>query len=192
MKKSEVVTILGSQSCKCEDSYTSIPEDATILTYKTEYPNQKVLLTSRGWYFKYITDSKGKDLLHNQTEKVYTTFKDVGEHKIAVKINNELNSFEYCFYECENLQSIPEDLFRNCYNVRIFSYCFFGCASLNFIPNRLLYNCTKATSFESCFERCRKLSFIPEDLFTYCPDAKFFTDCFKDCSGILDIPEEWK
>ena len=169
MKKSEVVTILGSQSCKCEDSYTSIPEDATI-----------------------ITDSKGKDLLHNQTEKVYTTFKDVGEHKIAVKINNELNSFEYCFYECENLQSIPEDLFRNCYNVRIFSYCFFGCHSLNFIPNRLLYNCTKATSFESCFERCRKLSFIPEDLFTYCPDAKFFTDCFKDCSGILDIPEEWK
>ena len=152
MKKSEVVTILGSQSCKCEDSYTSIPEDATILTYKTEYPNQKVLLTSRGWYFKYIIDSKGRDLLHNQTEKVYITFKDIGEHKIAVKINNELNSFEYCFYECENLQSIPEDLFRNCYNVRIFSYCFFGCSSLNFIPNRLLYNCTKATSFENDVE----------------------------------------
>ena len=71
MKKSEVVTILGSQSYKCENYNSHIvswspPEDSSTLIYTTVNSNEIIRITNRWEYFEYIYDDKGRDLLSNK------------------------------------------------------------------------------------------------------------------------------
>ena len=75
--------------------------------------------------------------------------------------NMEANSFEECFCGCNQLTSIPADLFR--------------------------FN-TQATNFHGCFWLCTKLTSIPADLFQYNVSAENFAGTFLACYSLTEIP----
>lgn len=104
-------------------------------------------------------------------------------------------SFEDCFRGCENLTSIPGDLFARNPNAQKFTGCFCDCVSLKGIPEKLFFNNIAATHFgfstnPGCFYNCKSLTSIPERLFANNPNVTNFTSCFENCSGLTSIPEQ--
>ena len=91
----------------------------------------------------------------------------------------------YAFYYCENLESIPGNLFENCTEVTSFSYCFY-ITKITAIPEGLFAKCTKATSFSYCFSSTQ-ITAIPPGLFDKCTQATNFTHCFSS-TQITAIP----
>ena len=55
------------------------------------------------------------------------------------------------FKDCDNLTSIPRNLFTNIPNVINFNSCFAGCTSLITVPSDLFANNLKANNFTDCF-----------------------------------------
>ena len=97
-------------------------------------------------------------------------------------------TFNYCFYKCSSLQSIPINLFVNIPHITSFVYGFCNCSSLQSIPAGLFDNNTKVTSFYECFYGCSSIQSIPTNLFDYNTLASDFTGCFSHCSSIQSIP----
>ena len=119
-------------------------------------------------------------------------------------------NFSYCFYQCEDLISVPEDLFINCPNAinfglafyyvhdlevpeNLFSTCFnaenfVGCFNglYTSIPENLFKNCINATNFQGCFRNSR-IGTFPDNLFAYNTKATSFKECFYN-SRITKIP----
>ena len=69
-------------------------------------------------------------------------------------LNTETEDFNYCFYYCSNLISIPEELFDKNIEVEVFRGCFSDCRNLKEVPEGLFDNNKKATNFMSCFSLC--------------------------------------
>ena len=98
------------------------------------------------------------------------------------------NNFNYFFYLCNHLASIPKDLFSQNTTATSFDNCFASCSSLEAIPEELFSNNLLATSFSSCFSSCSSLEVIPEELFSNNTMATAFDYCFINCSSIASIP----
>lgn len=125
-----------------------------------------------------------------------------------------LKTISYAFSQCNELTSIPSDLFSrctvlktvkgcfskspvttipsglfdNCVSVTSFESCFANCTRLTAIPAGLFDNCLKVTAFNNCFLGCSLITAIPAGLFDGCPEALTFTSCFKSCKKLTTIP----
>ena len=104
-------------------------------------------------------------------------------------LNTETEDFNYCFYYCSNLISIPEELFDKNIEVTSFESCFQGCSKLESIPTGLFDKNIEVTSFEYCFEVCSNLTSIPTRLFDKNINVTSFFGCFQKCSTLESIPK---
>lgn len=92
-------------------------------------------------------------------------------------LNTGQTSFEYCFYECTNLTTIPADVFDKNSQVTDFTSCFYR-AGLIEIPAGLFDKHTEAKIFEACFQECPELTTIPDRLFANNKKVTTFQGCF--------------
>ena len=74
-----------------------------------------------------------------------------------------ITQINYLFSE-SGLESIPEDLFKDCENVTSFEGTFYG-TSITTIPARLFANNKKVSTVYSAFANCEKLRSVPVSLF---------------------------
>lgn len=91
------------------------------------------------------------------------------------------------FMECQNLESVPADLFSEM-KATDFNSVFFGCSSLTEIPAGLFGNNTAATSFVSTFKGTG-IGTVPAGLFDKNTEVKSFESTFADCQYLESVPE---
>lgn len=103
-------------------------------------------------------------------------------------LNMNCSSLSKAFFSCENLTTIPENLFEKNTATTDFSGCFYYCRALQTIPGGLFASNTAATNFNSCFFNCDLLKEIPNELFAKSTEAGDFTSCFAYCKGLTAIP----
>ena len=158
------------------------------MVYTTTSANQSVQLIYKQEYAKKITLEDGTDVPITGSGALSYTFADIGEHKVTIKLKEDVNTLFDCFSDCTELTSIPENLFANCPNVTDFSACFYNCG-LTSIPENLFANCPNVTDFSTCFSWCTSLTSIPDNLFANCPNVTDFMYCFDSCFRLTSIPE---
>ena len=111
-------------------------------------------------------------------------FNKIPENLFENKNNNKIIS---SFSECNNLDEIPEDLFKNCINVEYFNSTFYSCKNITSIPENLFKYNTKVKQFNYTFWYYKGDS-IPENLFKYNVESQSFKGTFYN-SNIKNIPE---
>ena len=112
-------------------------------------------------------------------------FNKIPEYLFSKKITNTQMSK---FSECNNLDEIPEDLFKNCINVEYFNSTFYGCTNITSIPENLFKYNINATSFNHTFGST-SIKSIPENLFTTNNNINDISYTFKNCNQITNIPQ---
>ena len=113
-------------------------------------------------------------------------FTEIPEWLFSKKTTNEETSR---FVECNNITTIPENLFKNSTKIKRFEWTFENCANLVNIPENLFKYNTKVKEFIAVFSRCRNITAIPENLFRYNTEANSFDNMFNGCIKISSIPE---
>ena len=105
------------------------------------------------------------------------------------KNNVEAEQFISTFAYCKNITSIPENLFK--YNTKAirFEGTFVGCEKITEIPENLFKNNLEVQSFRHLFSSCHKITNIPENLFRYNNEVRIFEGIFGGCEKITNIPE---
>ena len=102
-------------------------------------------------------------------------------------LNMNCSSLSKAFRICENLTTIPGNLFEKNTAVTNFSNCFYYCKELQSIPGGLFASNTAAINFSTCFNHCDALTTIPESLFANNTEATKFSQCFADCTALTTI-----
>ena len=75
-------------------------------------------------------------------------FNEIPKNLFDKKTTNTIIS---SFYQCNNINEIPEDLFKNCINVENFFSTFYNCPNIKSIPENLFKYNTKAKQFIATF-----------------------------------------
>ena len=137
-----------------------------------------------------ITLSNVSEIYEPEQDKGIVTYKDskfseIPEWLFSKKVTSREMSR---FYRCERITSIPENLFKNCVNVKEFDNTFTECRGLTSIPENLFKYNVNVTQFYYTFYICRGLTSIPENLFKYNVNVKDFSGTFSSSSGLLYIP----
>lgn len=106
---------------------------------------------------------------------------------------SNVTNFSSCFNGCENLKSIPADLFKNSGSqakvaTNGINMVFQKCTSLEEVPAGLFDGFTKITQFTSVFADCSSLKAIPEGLFNDMSAVKTFSNVFQNCTALTSIP----
>ena len=112
-------------------------------------------------------------------------FNKIPEYLFSKKITNTKMSK---FSQCNNLDEIPEDLFKNCTNVEYFNSTFYGCTNITSIPENLFKYNINATSFNFTFGST-SIKSIPENLFTTNNNINNISYAFKSCNQLTTIPQ---
>ena len=116
---------------------------------------------------------------------VYGKFTEIPEWIFSKKkTSKKMSSFK----GCQNITSIPENLFKNNVEAEQFISTFAYCKNITSIPENLFKYNTKAIRFEGTFVGCEKITEIPENLFRYNILARDFSYAFQTTS-ITSIPE---
>ena len=112
-------------------------------------------------------------------------FNKIPEYLFSKKITNTQISK---FSECNNLNEIPEDLFKNCVNAISFSNTFYNCKNITSIPENLFKYNINANTFDGTFAETGITS-IPENLFVNNPNITVVGYTFKNCTHLSNIPQ---
>ena len=107
-------------------------------------------------------------------------------------IPEQVQNFNGAFYRCEKLKYIPNGLFDEANNATDFSKCFSGCSSLKQIPENLFKNNKQVTTFEKTFRECIGLTSIPVNLFNNNQKASNFKYTFADSDNLASVPKLWE
>ena len=105
------------------------------------------------------------------------------------KNNVNVINFSRIFYECQGITSIPENLFKYNVSVTDFSQVFYGCEGITNIPEKLFENNINVINFEYAFYKCVGITNIPRNLFKNNTKVTNFSFMFYN-SGITEIPED--
>ncbi len=92
------------------------------------------------------------------------------------------------------LREIPDKLFLNCENIKSFEFCFDDCNNLETVGEYVFANCTNATDFTATFRRCNNLTTLGDGIFEGCnlDNVREFTECFHNCGSLEgSAPELW-
>ena len=117
---------------------------------------------------------------------VKAKFSEIPEWLFEKKATATLSS---AFWRCDNIRSIPENLFEKCINVKEFRNTFYNCRNITNIPENLFKHNVNVTHFINTFDGCEGLTSIPENLFKYNVNVTSFIETFYDCDNITSIPE---
>ena len=98
-----------------------------------------------------------------------------------------VRTFCYSFYKCSSLKTVPVGLFTNNSEVIDFNRTFSDSA-IESVPEDLFKNCTKVDTFSGLFHNCSQLTSVPAGLFRNCPDVTSFNDSFFSCEKLTTIP----
>ena len=101
----------------------------------------------------------------------------------------DVTDFNYCFYGCTSLTSLPEDLFTKATNATGFDQTFYGCTSLTSLPKGLFAKATGVTRFYQTFYGCTNLTTLPSDLFANNTEVTSFNETFSGCTSLTELPE---
>ena len=112
-------------------------------------------------------------------------FNKIPEYLFSKKITNTKMS---TFSQCNNLDEIPEDLFKNCVNTISFSDTFYNCKNITSIPENLFKYNINANKFDGTFAETGITS-IPENLFANNPNITAVNYAFKNCTHLSNIPQ---
>lgn len=93
------------------------------------------------------------------------------------------------FNNCTSLQTIPVGLFENNPQITDFSYAFAN-SGVNAIPNGLFSSNYNAEKFTNTFKNCTNIQAIPLNLFENQSKATTFEGTFDGCTGITSIPSK--
>jgi len=104
------------------------------------------------------------------------------------KNNPDETDFYSAFHSCNKLKNIPEGLFANNISAVNFGGAFQSCTSLKSIPVGLFANNTEATNFDGTFSHCSDLESIDGDLFASNGEAINFNGTFAFCTNLEEIP----
>lgn len=143
------------------------------------------------------TITSSKTLSHAYTEIKDYKVRFIGTPPSAIKINTRLlKSIDKCdivlgdidrmLMNCQNLQSIPADMFLNSPSLTSAQYVFFGCYNLKSIPSNLFSNNINITTFESVFQDTGITS-VPANLFQNNTKAVNFKNCFNGCTDLQSV-----
>ena len=112
-------------------------------------------------------------------------FNSIPNNLFSKKYNNEVMS---AFLYCNNITSIPEDLFKNCVNAKYFYNTFFNCKNITSIPENIFKYNINATKFDNAFAESGITS-IPENLFANNPNITAVNYLFRNCNHLSNIPQ---
>lgn len=107
--------------------------------------------------------------------------------------SKSLTRFQYCFYQCFDLKSIPENIFSGCTEAKNFYGVFYRSGLTGEIPTNLFKDCTHVTRFAYAFAEtlvtytADERSARHKYLFNSDQDVDFFR-CFQNCQN-LEISE---
>lgn len=90
------------------------------------------------------------------------------------------------FYGCKSLKSVPENIFYLAPNAKNFNLAFYGCG-LETIPQKLFSNNYEIKIVNNCFNDCRNLTAIPDELFKNHRKLIDAAYCFGNNSPIVSI-----
>lgn len=111
-------------------------------------------------------------------------FNSIPNDLFSQKNNNENMSR---FYYCDNITSIPENLFKNCINAKTFGYTFYNCKNLKNIPENIFKYNANVEEFTGTFSGFTGSS-LPENLFKYNTNVESFWQLFEN-SKLETVPE---
>lgn len=106
----------------------------------------------------------------------------------AIPAISGLSNFDFTFFECSALTSLPNNLFANNSQVTSFFGSFGACSNLTTLPSDLFSYSTSATSFSYVFDKCNSLTTIPTDIFKYNTNATNFSGAFSNCASLTTLP----
>ena len=89
----------------------------------------------------------------------------------------------YLFYGCKNLESVTEDLFKNCKNATGALHAFMATSKLKNIPEKLFDYTPKLKSAIWTFYESG-LESVPGKLFSKCEEMNNATGCFSYCDSL--------
>ena len=114
-------------------------------------------------------------------------FTEIPEWLFSKKITSKNMS---SFKGCENITSIPENLFKNNVEAQSFEDTFAGCKNITSIPENLFTHNVEVQSFRSAFANCHSIINIPEKLFRHNSEVRTFEGVFGNCINLTNIPED--
>lgn len=103
--------------------------------------------------------------------------------------SSDIDNFDFAFFGCTHLESIPQDIFYNCRNVKSFRYTFFDNFALKTVPPFLFLESTNVEKFDSTFGYCTSLTDIHPLMFDRNTKVTEFKLVFGKCTSLRDIPE---
>lgn len=113
-------------------------------------------------------------------------FNKIPKNLFSKKSTN--NPYASRFIDCNNITSIPEDLFK--YNTKLKNfYNTFSGTSITTIPENLFKYNTNATVFHGVFYNCKNLTSIPENLFSTIGVINDISYSFRNCTNLTYIPQ---
>lgn len=160
-------------------------------TFSNEYENAK--LNDKDNYITHIPISDGRHIteiygtnleVQFGYDWISTTFGALALTKVLSPLprsSSKLLAFK--FYECENLESVPEDLFKNCGDATGALQTFMDTPKLKTISEKLFDYTPKLQTATWTF-RESGIETIPGKLFSKCEELNGATSCFQDCTGL--------
>ncbi len=130
-----------------------------------------------------IHEPEPEEILVNYRKGKFT---EIPEWLFSKKENSQGTSK---FFNCDNITTIPENLFKNCVNVKTLSEVFYNCKGLTSIPENLFKYNTEVVQLERVFEGCENITNIPTELFKHNIKLKKTEAIFGRCKNIANIPE---
>ena len=130
-----------------------------------------------------IHEPEPEEILVNYRKGKFT---EIPEWLFSKKGNSQGTSK---FFNCDAITTIPENLFKNCVNVKNLSEVFYNCKGLTSIPENLFKYNTEVVNLVGVFNGCENITSIPENLFKYNTKVNNLSLAFSGNKKITSIPE---
>lgn len=115
-----------------------------------------------------------------------TNIESIPENSGEVLCN--VTDFDYAFACCENLKSLPENMFAGT-KATVLQATFYQCKSLENIPGNIFKDADNLQNLTAIFMGCTSLKEIPEGLFDSFSNVTRAVNLLADCSSLKVIPE---
>lgn len=102
--------------------------------------------------------------------------------------NINATSFRSCFRNCENLETIPDNLFANNSYCEDYGFTFENCKSLRVTFKDIFKNAIGAKTFIHVFAYCKGLDGLPDGIFRDAVNATDYTNVILGATRIRTIP----
>ena len=105
------------------------------------------------------------------------------DFKFGDSLSSNITNFDYAFYGCELLKSIPSNIFNNSARESSFNHTF-EMSGIESVPSGLFDNSPEAQYFESTFAYCPNLKTIPVNLFVNNKSIYNVQGLFDGCTSL--------